>query len=111
MEENFEDWSFEDFVLFLLVHAAASDLKITEEEEEHIINKYTKEHYNQMRELYKTHTDFDNMLIIHHLKDEILKTDEEKEKVYNNVEELFHVDGDYSADEKNLMVALKTILD
>lgn len=111
MEENYENWSFDDFVLFLLVHAAASDLHISKEEEDHIKSKYTDEHYQEMRNLYKSHTDFDNMLIIHHFKDEVLTSDEEKQKVYDTVEELFHVDGEYSADERNLMVALKTIID
>jgi catalase len=111
MEENYEEWSFDEFVLFLLMHAAASDLDVSIEEENHIIAKYSKEKYEEVKGFYQFQTDFDKMLIIHHFKDEVLKTESEKEKVYKIIEELFHADGEYSADEKNLMITLRTILD
>lgn len=76
-----------------------------------MVKRFSDEKFLAMAEFYKQQTDFDNMLIVHYFKDEVIKNEEQKNQLHSEIEKLFNIDGDYSEDEQNLMLALKTIMD
>jgi hypothetical protein len=111
MEEITKNWTYDDYLHFLLIHAAYSDLNIADEEKEHIVKTANAEKYEELLEFYRNNTDFENMLILHDFKDKFLDTDEKVADVFNKIEDLFYADGEYSINEKNLSIALRMIFE
>lgn len=110
MEEIIQDWNYDDFLNFLLVHCAHADMQVTESEKEIIIKESSAEKYASLVSMYEKNTDFENMLIIHEFKDRYLTDEDKIAEVFQKVEDLFFVDGEYTLDEKNLHIALRMIL-
>jgi hypothetical protein len=111
MDEQTGNWGFDDFLLFILIYAAFADLKITDDEKGLIIAKYGEGRFNEMLSLFKNNTDFDNFMILHEFKDNFLEDNENLDKVMKSVQEIFYADGDFSVNEKNVEIAIKSILD
>ncbi len=111
MEEKIANWEYDDFLNFLLIHAAFSDLEISFREKKMIKKTASEDKYQELLEFYKYNSDFENMLIIHEFKDKYLTSKEKIDEVLNKVEDLFYADGDFSTNEKNLNIALRMIFD
>lgn len=111
MEEKIKNWEYDDFLHFLLIHAAYSDMEISDKEKEMIKKTATEEKFDDLIDFYENNSDFENMLILHEFKDRHLTSQEKIDEVFNKVEDLFYADGEFSSNEKNLNIALKMIFE
>ena len=111
MDEITNNWEFDDFLLFILIYAAFADLKITDDEKGLIISKFGEGRFNEKLNLFKNNTDFDNFMILHEFKDNFLEDNKNLDKVMNSVKEIFYADGDFSTNERNVEIAIKSILE
>ena len=111
MEEVIENWEYDDFLHFLLIHAALSDFEISDDEKDLIIKTATEDKYHELLEFYHKNSDFENMIIIHEFKERFLNSPEKIEEVFQKVDDLFYADGEFSINEKNLNITLKMIFE
>jgi len=111
MNEKIASWEYDHFMNFLLLHAASSDMEISNKEIDIIKSNMTEEQYNELVELYENNSDFENMLIIHEFKDRFLTSQDKIDEVLSKVEDLFYADGEFSTNERNLNIALKMIFE
>lgn len=111
MEEKIKDWSYEDFLHFLLIHCANSDMDVSENEMNMIKKTASEAKYAELSEFYDNNTDFENILILHEFKDRFLTDEDKIQEVFTKVEDLFYADGDFSINEKNLNIALRMIFE
>jgi hypothetical protein len=111
VEEKIANWEYDDFLHFLLIHAASSDLNISDDEKKLIIETATEDKYHELLEFYQNNSDFENMLILHEFKDKYLNSPDKIDEVFTKVEDLFYADGEFSINEKNLNIALRMIFE
>ncbi len=111
MDELTGDWKFDDFLLFMLIYAASADLKITQDEKGLIISRFGDEWYSKMLTLFSDNTDFDNFMILHEFKDRFLEDNKNLDRVMDSIKEIFYADGEFSTNERNVEIAIKSILE
>lgn len=110
MEEIMKDWGYDDFIYFILIYAAFADMKISEEEENLIKFKTGDEKFHELKHMYENNTDFDNFMVLHEFKDQYIKNDVDLEKALTEIRNIFYADGEFSEGEKNVEIAVRTIL-
>lgn len=103
-------WNFNQFMCFLLMHAAEADLEFSQEECDMITNRIDKQSMQEIREELEANNDYERLQIIQSYKEQYFATPEKKATLLVRIEELFEIDGTYSQTEHNLFMMLRKIL-
>ena len=104
------NWSFNEFLAFFLIYASHADIHFSEEEEELIKETVSEEIFDAIHLEFKQFTDYQALEQILSYKDVYYSTEEEKEHLLSELHNLFHVDGEYSTLEKELLDFLKRLM-
>jgi hypothetical protein len=110
MNENYSNWGQEEFLTFVLIHAALADFEIQEEEHEIIAGLIPSHRFRNILKFHKKNSDFDNINVIMDLKNKFCNSDEARQKLFREIKSVFHSDGRYNLHEKNMDRALNLIL-
>jgi len=104
------DWSYEELLCFLLIHASYADMEFTEDEKHMIINKYGHKSYEKMNDIYDGLGEYERLATILKYKGVYYPTVDRKGEILNEISKLFEVDGSYSKLEKTQMNFLNKLL-
>lgn len=94
------NYTYDEFLAFVLIYAAHIDLDFTEEERLVIFANTSEEVFQKVNEDFKKVSDFEALQTIMSYKDKYYSTDKEKEKLSFAVKQVFKADGDFSKLEK-----------
>lgn len=103
-------WSFNEFVGFLLIHAAFADNEFSQEEQDTIKKKLSKEQVDELIKYYKSLSIRDINSVIRAYKGVYYPTSDQKLEILDAVSTLFYSDGEYSDIEVQLMEFLRNHL-
>jgi hypothetical protein len=104
------DWNFDEFLAFVLLYAAHADIEFSNEERKFIENKVSEEIFDNIYQEFDQLTDFQALELIMSYKDIYFTSEEDKNHLFSELHKLFHVDGDFSQLEKELMVFLDRLM-
>ncbi len=109
MNEELE-WNYEELLCFLLIHASYADMEFTEDERAMIIQKYGKETYEKMNDIYDGLGEYERLESILKYKGVYFPTIDRKSEILNEISRLFNADGTYSKLEKTQMSFLERLM-
>lgn len=110
--ENIEThWSYQEFLVYVLLYAANADLDIKPEERELIVEKVDTTVYASIKKEFNKDNDYWQLEKIKAYCKLHLTEEEAKNRLFKDIEELLWSDGEFSAIEKSFFRALKRILD
>jgi len=104
------DWSFEQFLAFLLIYASHADLEFSEEEKEQIKQIVSEDDFLELYAYFKRITDYQALQLILDHKDLYFPTTAEKQVLFDEMRKVFHADGDFSTLEKDLLLFLDKLM-
>lgn len=107
---NTHDWTYDEFVAFLLIYAAHADIEYTEQEQAFIEAKVSASSYEKVYTAFNNMTDIKVLQTLESYKEKYHNTPEQKERLLGHMQELFDADGDYSSMEKTLKLFLDHLL-
>lgn len=110
MKNAYLNWDFEQFITFIMYHAAMADFNLAQEEKELILKRVCIDDFNEICHLHKHNSDYENLQVILYYKDKFLKDKEHQDRVYEAMNKIFNADGEFSMYEKNMMRAFNLLL-
>ncbi len=110
MKNNYEYWTYQDFLAYVLIYAAASDFNISAEEKEYIQKRVEKDEFEKILKCFKKHSEFERIEAVKILGKKFSKDIGSKSEIRKELVKLFYVDDDYSILEKNFFLMFKKIL-
>lgn len=110
MEKQETTWTKEEFQAYLLLYCASADFKFNDEEKQIIKSKLCDEKFQNICKEFNSDNDFESLQKIIQTKERLNFSEIENETLFNEIKELFFIDGDYSELERNLKIGLMRIL-
>jgi hypothetical protein len=107
---NSTNWSFDEFLAFLLIYASHADIDFSEDERALIKESVTDEEFDVVFHYFNQLTDFQALELILSYKDVYFSTKDEKDHLFEELQKLFNVDGDFSVLEKELLMFLDKLM-
>lgn len=111
MKTNYDTWTKEDFLTYILLYAASADFCISQEEKRFIINKVDEKEYEKIHRLFQKHSEHERSETVRLLGQRYCNDPSNKCEIRKDMIKLFFADDDYSILEKNFFLAIKKILD
>ena len=103
-------WTREEFMAFLLFHAANADMEYIDEEREMILNTIPEGKLPAIEKEYRRLTDFERIKVIQSYKAKYYPGAADKQEIIERVKKLCKADGEYDLMEKNMVMMLKRVL-
>ena len=111
MIKPYAEWTFDEFVSFMMIHVAMADFEIAEEERDIILKSIPMERYVEMKNFHQKNSDYQNIQIIMSLKDKYCDTEENKKRLFDKLDEIFYSDGVFNINEKTMRSAMHLLLE
>lgn len=108
--KNLNEWSNEDFLTYLYIYVADSDLIINDDEKDFILSRVSSDQYEKVFKTYKKHKDVEKLEVISDFCKRNCKTAEEKDKLIIEIKNLYWADDEFNAVEKAYFIALKRLI-
>lgn len=96
-------WSYEEFTAFLLIYIANVDMEFAEEEKAMIRTYAGEDIFAEMVNIFDSMSDFRAYETIMSYKDLYYPSPEEKQKLVDKMQDLFHADAEFNIMEKELL--------
>jgi thiosulfate/3-mercaptopyruvate sulfurtransferase len=103
-------WSREEFLAFILLHAANADMECTDEERGIILEKISEDHLATVEAEYADLNDYQRLNIIQTYRPLYFKDKAQKAQILVEVEKIFNADGAYDVMEHSTYLMLQKIL-
>lgn len=104
------DWTYNDYLTYLLLFAAREDYEVDKEEIDWIINRVGEEEYLKVNEIFKQHEETEHLEVIQNLGKEYCQDGDCKEKILADLKQLFISNGKFSDLEQVLFIGLRKLL-
>jgi predicted secreted protein len=110
MKDLYKNWTFDEYLTFIMYYAAMADFTITPEEKDMMLQTIGIEKFNEVKVFHTQNTDYENIQAIYYFKEKYCTDDLKLQKVHDVIIKMFDVDGDYNFYEKNMKRALDMLL-
>lgn len=110
MERIETSWTKEELKAYTLLYFAHADFKFTEEEVEYIKSKVSEDKYKKIWKEFKHDNDYQSLQKIEHTVERFNYSQDEIDKLFKEIKELFFVDEKYDTLEKNLYLGLQHLM-
>ncbi len=104
------DWTRKEFKAYLLLYASETDQVITEEEKELILENISKGDFEKIREELAHDNDYQSIQKILYNIEKYNYSKEDISGLLRDIKNLFLSDGHFDTVEKNMLLALKRLL-
>ena len=104
------NWSKEELQTYLFIYCINADYKETKQELEAISLKTNQETYKKMHDEFEKDNDYASIQKINKSLKNLNYSKEERNKLFEEIKELFLSDGSYAILEKNLLRGLHRLL-
>lgn len=96
------EWSYDEFIAFMLIYVAHVDMDFSDEEKTIIRNNVGTEIYDKMLPIFNEKSDYQALEIILSYKPLYYPTPEQKDELLDKIKLLFNADHDFNTMEKEL---------
>ncbi|CAM1333802.1 hypothetical protein [Tenacibaculum aestuariivivum] len=110
MKEVIKKWTKKEFQTYVFIYCMNSDFRETAEELKLIDSKTSNKIYEDMHYEFEKDNDYQSIQKIIASSEKYNYTKEELDTLFNDIKELFLVDGEYVILEKSLLSGLKRLL-
>ncbi len=104
------DWSYEEFLSYIMLYAASADLEISDKEIDLIKQKSGNINFENVYAKFNSHSDYESIQAIAACKEKHFNSEQELNKVFEDMNKIFISDGHFDELEKNQLRALRHIL-
>lgn len=109
MEEEIE-LTFDEFLCFLLIHAAYADYEFSDSEKKHIKTKFGSDMYEEIHNYYLEKSEFECLQEIMNYKLKHYPNKDQRKILLIELKAMFNADGEFNSLEKNLEQFLERII-
>jgi len=110
MNDSYKNWNFDDFLSFILFHAAMADFNFAEAEKELMLKHVSQEKLTEIRNFHKHNSDYENIQVIMYCKEKFCADSNATDKIEAAIKTMFDSDGDFNLLERNMYRAIDLIL-
>ena len=89
------DYSFEDFLAYVMIFAAHADMEIRPEEKALIVERTDQATYDRMKALFDQHNDAEAIEFLVQMREQLVTT-QGNEAILDALRDVFTSDGDFS---------------
>ncbi|MBD81212.1 MAG: hypothetical protein CL840_20000 [Crocinitomicaceae bacterium] len=107
---NIDNWSYEDFLSFILVYAAYADTEVRQEEIEAIEERVDHAHFLNAKRVIEKLNDSERIDLILSFREKYFPTPEEHQKLFDDMKSIFLADGKFNQLEQIVLMYLRRIL-
>lgn len=104
------DWSYQEFMAFLLLYAANADTEVNRDEKELLFSMVSFDDYKRIKRAYEEANDYESLQIILSFKSAYFKDEAAVDKLLGDLKEMFLADNRFDASEKSVFLGLKRLL-
>lgn len=104
------NWTDDELLAYMLIYCSHADLSISAEEKEYIVSRFTKDVYDKMLSIYDSDSDEIRMRKIKDGCDDHIYNNNETDVIYEEMHNIFNIDGDFDDLEKNVLNELDKVL-
>lgn len=106
---DYSQYSFEDFIAYVMIYAAEADFVITEEERAHIIFKVGSEEFERMLLLFESNSDMQAIEFILAMEKRHVEKGAEGD-LMQVIRDVMFSDGEFDTLERNVFTALERLV-
>lgn len=103
-------WTEDELLAYILIYCSHADLSISTEEKDYIVNKFSKGVYDKMLAIYDEDSEDKRKHKIKDAYDDHIYNNDETDIIYEEMHNIFTVDGDFDELEKSMLRELDKIL-
>lgn len=107
---NQNEWSYNEFLAFLLIYIAHVDMDFSDVEKDLIQKRVGEEVYNKMLLIFNSMSDYQAYQRILEYKGLYYPTHDRKEELLTNMKALFNADNDFNVMERELLHFLEKMM-
>jgi hypothetical protein len=107
MAEQKPDWTYNEFLAFILLYAAHADFDVTREEKEILFSKVGVDEYRSIKKSFDSKNDYERLQTIKLFREDYFSDDAGIEKLLSDLKELFLADEEYNSVENAVFLGLK----
>ena len=104
------DWTYNQFLAYLLLYAAHSDTKITDQEKEMIFARAGTHNYHHVKTRFDHANDYERLQVILGFRESYFPDDYSKNKLLDDMYTLLLSDYEYSVVEKSFFMCIRRLL-
>lgn len=103
-------WEYQDFLAFVLMYAAYADMEVVQDEIDAIESRVGHDKFVQARKIMDKLNDVERLDLILSFREKYFPSEDDHEKLYADMKEIFLADGKYNQLEHTVLRYLKRIL-
>ena len=103
-------WSYNDFLAYVLLYVATADMEFTTEEKDMLSSKLDIKKHEDVFYIFKKENDYERLQTIISFKDKYYFDDESKEKLLQDIREMFLADQKFRSIESTIFDGLRRII-
>lgn len=105
-----ENWNYDEFIHYLMIHAALSDFKLAPEEITLLEQYIPKVRLAEFLKLYKHNSDYENIQLLMYYAQIYSTSVQEKDEIIAKIMDVFNSDDEFNIHEKTAMKGIEMIL-
>jgi thiosulfate/3-mercaptopyruvate sulfurtransferase len=105
-----ENWTYNDYLNFIMVYAAHADLELNEDEIELLIKKMGQSNYEQANHLFNKVKDVEAIDIVYEFKNKYIKTEDDKSRLMATIDEILFSDKVVKPEEEGFYLSIHRII-
>ncbi len=110
MSSEKPQWSYNEFLAYLLLYAANADFNINDEERKLLLSGLNTYDYNNISKAFDKSNDYERLQVIESFRDSYYPDDHSKEKLLNDLKKIFLADEEYNSVERAVFMGLRKVL-
>lgn len=103
-------WSDDELLAYILIYCSSADLTISPEEKEYLTTRFSKEIYDKMLAVFHEDAEEVRVAKIKDAYDDHIYNNNETDIIYEEMHNIFNIDGDFDELEQNVLKKLDEIL-
>jgi len=103
-------WSDDELLAYILIYCSLADLSISSEEKEYLSTRFPKVTYDKMLAIFHKDTEETRITKIKDAYDDHIYNNNETDIIYEEMHNIFNIDGDFDELEKSVLKRLDQIL-
>ena len=107
---DYKDWTYDDFLGYLLIYASHADYIVEREEVRKIIEEIGRSEYSRISTIFDKQSDAERAETISHFGSIYCHSEDTRHKVLDQLQDLLFADKNYRTEEQAFFYGVKMVL-
>jgi len=107
---DYKDWTYDDFLGYLLIYASHADFIVNRDEVRKIIEEIGRSEYSRISAIFDKQSDAERAETISHFGSVHCQSEETRQKVLDQIQDLLFADENYRTEEQAFFYGIKMLL-